>query len=429
MISSSNPSDFTEESPIPSENESIISGFIDGNICGEGATCRVYQMNLQGLHVAVKRLRNEFQNNPIYEAAFRKEYSIGLQLKHDALPVYRDIRVNDNNVYIIMDFVDGKSVSELLEAEEGRRYFSSQDNLRRFLSELVGVVGYLHRKGVIHCDIKPANIMLRHSDMGLMLIDLDKAYSDTLDKTHGGTSEFSNPVNSGEKPTARKDFAAIGTVLDFISKNTPHFPERRFRLFRRECDNLSTTPEKLLAALRPQSRKGVWVPAVLLCLIIISGIGYYMYKNSFVDAGDEVSEMDYRTESNDTLISEPEHIDIPDDKPALQDRLIIIISDFDSRMEKFITQTNGFLAELSSGTVTDREISEMMSEVVNNYTSTYNDLLAEYKKEHPDAAGIDVELALARASENSVAYSIMKHFTQTARDTIVTRHPESYIDD
>lgn len=427
MISSSNPSDYTEVSQMPSENESIISGFTDENICGAGATCRVYQMNLQGLHVAVKRLRDEYVSNPIHEAAFRKEYSIGRQLKHDALPVYKDMRVDDNYVYIIMDFVDGRSVSELLETEEGRQYFSNPDNVRRFLSDLVGVVGYLHRKGVIHCDIKPANIMLRHSDRGVMLIDLDKAYCDTLDTTHGGTSGFSNPLNSDEKPTARKDFAAIGMVLDYISEITPNFPGSRFRLFRRECDNLETISEKLIDALRPQSHIGFGVAAVLLCLIIICVIGYYMYKNSLGDV-DEVSETEMPANSNDSIISEPQHIDIPDNKPASQEGRVIIISDFDSRMEKFIMETNGILAELSSGTVTDREISEMMSEVVNNYTSAYNDLLTELKKEHPNAAGIDVELALARASENSHASSIMQQFTQAVRDTIVARHPESSTD-
>lgn len=427
MLSSSSPSGFIEESSASTENESITAAFTDANICGEGATCLVYQMNLQGLHVAVKRLRSEYFGYPTHEAAFSKEYNIGRQLKHDGLPVYRDMREDDNNVYIIMDFVDGKSVRELLATEEGRRYFRKPENVRRFLSELVGVVGYLHRKGIIHCDIKPDNIMLRHSDMGVMLIDLDKAYSDTLDTTHGGTSEFSHPVKSGEKPTARKDFTAIGKVVDYIAENTPHFPGRKFRCLRRECDNLETTSEKLIAALRPKSCAGIRMIMVVICISIIAGIGYYLAAPR--NTSEETVAKELQIAPVDSVKVEQEHIANPDGQQVLHKERIIVINDFDSRMEKFITQTQGFIADLSLGAVSDREISDMVSDVVESYTSAYSALLTEYKKEHPEAAGIDVELALARASEKSRALSIMQLFTQAARDSIVARNPESHMDD
>lgn len=437
MLINSNSSDFTEDSSVYSENESILAGFKDDNICGEGATCRVYQMKLQGLHVAVKRLREDYIGDPIHHAAFRKEFSIGQQLKHDALPVYRDLRDDDKEVYIIMDFIDGVSVDNFLNKEAGQRYFQSKDNVRRFFSDLVGVVGYLHRKGVIHCDIKPANIMLRLSDRGVMLIDLDKAYSDSLDNTSGGSSGFSNPVESGEKPTARKDFIAIGKLLDYISDNTPHFPKSLFKRFRSECDNPETTPEKLIAALRHKSHTGLWTCGVLLSICILCGIGYYTYLN-LSESNDSMSSGALTDEAYieiDTLNKNEDNIGVPQRLPAPapvtgeSGKPLISVTDFDSRMIESTRIAREYLTALSAGSLSDSRIQDMMSKIIDSYSSNYQVILSEYKAANPDVYATEVELAIAKASERSDVTKLYQQFIQAARDTIVARHPESYSDE
>lgn len=434
MIINSNPSDFTEDSSSFSENESILSGFTDENLCGEGATCRVYHIKLQGLHVALKRLRDEYLGEPIHEAAFRKEFKIGQQLKHDALPVYREMRADDMEVYIVMDFIDGISVDDFLKKEEGRRYFQSADNVRRFLSELIGVVGYLHRKGIIHCDIKPANIMLRHSDRGVMLIDLDKAYSDTLDTTSGGSSNFSSPVKYGKKPTAWKDFEAIGKILDFIAEKTPSFPNRRFKRFRAECDNPTTTPEELIAALRRKSRTGLWIGVLLSGITIVCGIVYYYYSNTSESALREVPEVETYEESADTVSSHENNSvspqRIPETQPSQPEsrQLQISVAEFDNRMNDFTQEAHKGLSMLSSEPLSDRQITDLMHNIILSHSSKYQAVLSAYKAENPEISGIDVELAMARTFEKSKAKILLEQITQAVRDTIVARHPESHTD-
>lgn len=435
MITNSNPSDYTESSSGFSVNESVFSGFKDENICGEGATCRVYQMKLQGEHVAVKRLREEYLEDPIHVSAFTKEYKIGRQLKHDALPLYHDMRTEGREVFIIMDFIDGISIDEFLAQDEGQRYFRSVENVRRFLSGLAGVVGYLHRKGVIHCDIKPSNIMLRHIDRGVMLIDLDKAYSDSLDTTSGGTIGFSGPVSQGEKQAARKDFAALGKVLDYVAAKTPRFPMRSFRRFRRECDDPSVSSEKLVAALRPRSRSALWVGVGLLTVSVLFGTVYYMNRNLSVSDDSEVSVGGTDEESIDTVTDNEKNIvpaqTVPETQVIEQGNrtLQIKTSDYDSRMKDIIQEVQEALSTLSKGTLPDTQITDMSYRVTHSQSSRFHEILSEYKAANPDISGIDVELAVARAAEKSKVNKLLSQFYQAVRDTIVARHPESHVDD
>ncbi len=428
------PSDYTQESSPLAGDDAVISGFTEKNICGTGATCLVYQLNLQGMRMAVKRLRREYLNNPLYIAAYRKEYNLGMHLKHDAIPVYRNLKEDIDDVYIVMDFIDGVSLSDFIASEEGKLFFRSPDNTRRFLSELVDVTGYLHRKGIIHCDLKPENIMIRHSDRRLMLIDLDKAYCDILDRTSGGTSGFSDPLKSGEKPTVFKDYAAIGKILEYLKNNLPEFPYTQFVRFRRQCFDPETNFEKINAAIHPHHSALFWSAAVLLCLALLIGAGYYISRNKAATGDKKIPEMQQMDAVADkevtfTATETIEKTNIPNEKneigllPAEKPR--IIISNFDSRMSEFIQCAQTSFATLFSGTATDTQIRDMLGKMVESYTSEYHKLSNEYKASYPEVTGIDVELAVAKAAEKSNANHLLKQFSEAARDTLLARHPLS----
>lgn len=404
-----------------STEDSIRYCFTDENICGEGASCLVYRSRLNGLRVAVKRLREEYRTNPTYVASYKKEFQIGQQLKHDGLPVYRELYVDVNEVYIVMDFIDGISLEDFLDTASGQQYFSSYDNAKRFFRQLFDVVGYLHRSGVIHCDIKPANIMLRHSDRGVMLLDLDKAYSDSLDRTHGGTAAMSDPLGNGKTPTVAKDFAAIGNLIDYISEHVPIFPKRRFSKIRYECNNPNANDESIVQSLEAKSHVGAWIATIgTLCLI---SVGVYYYGNQTISTEEVRSEENLPIVISDTVrvIEErqPQTIEAPGTSPSKQNAISI---DFDNRMSTFIQEANGALDSLRNGELTDKEIRDKMFEIVEYYTSKYQDILNTCKSENPDISGIDVEMTVAKASEQSKATKLLQQFTQAATDTLTNRH-------
>lgn len=408
--------------------DTIRNSFIDENICGESASCIVYRVRWKGLRVAVKRLKAGCRTVPTYVAAYRKEYQLGQQLKHDALPIYRDMHEDVNEVYIVMDYVDGMSLCDFLTTDAGRQYFSTAENVKRFLNQLLDVVTYLHRSGIIHCDIKPANIILRHSDRGVMLLDLDKAYFDSLDRTHGGTVAMSVPMSNGETPTAAKDFAAIGNLIGYISQQISAFPKRRFLKLQRECRNSNANDESIVQSLQSKSHIGEWMMgSVVVCLLAAGG---YYYGNQNTSSEESWTEKVIPTAVSDTVRviedRQPQTNDAPVIMPIKQKTLAV---DFDKRMAVFIDETNSALASLRNGGLSDKEIRNKLSEIVEAYTSKYQDILSAYKSENTNMTGIDVEMAIAKASEHSQATKLFQLFTQAASDTLEQRHTQSHLSD
>lgn len=411
--------------------DTIFNSFTDKNICGEGASCIVYRTRWKGLRVAVKRLKAECRTVPTYVASYRKEYQLGQQLKHDALPVYRDMHEDINEVYIVMDYVDGISLSEFIDSDAGRKYFSDVENVKRFLIQLLDVVIYLHRSGVIHCDIKPANIMLRHSDRGVMLIDLDKCYSDSLDRTHGGTAYICAPLDNGEKPTAAKDFTAIGNLIDYIAERVPKFPAKHFKRFRDACRSKDTTDERLSQTLQYRSKSYLW--AIVIAVLCIACGAFYLIRSSVDSEPSQSSQQTLPAENSDTVRiiervpSEQSAIQAPTQSKSKSQFKVVV--DFDNRMSAFIQKATAAMAALRKGNATNREIRDMVFQMAESYTTKYQFILAAYKSENLDMSGIDVEIAVARASERSKATKLLQQFTQAASDTLEQRRTHSHLSD
>ncbi len=150
-----------------------------------GSTCDAYECVVQRRRVFVKRLKAEYRHNPLYRAAFDKEYDLGVSLSHPSLPRY----VGFGGDYIVMDFIEGDTLADLIKRDDPR--LKNRKFVRRLLLELVDVVDYLHRRNIVHCDIKADNVIISpYDDRPATLIDLDKAYTSWLDSTHGSTQKY-----------------------------------------------------------------------------------------------------------------------------------------------------------------------------------------------------------------------------------------------
>ncbi len=150
-----------------------------------GSTCDAYECMVQRRRVFVKRLKAEYRDNQLYRAAFDKEYDLGVSLSHQSLPRY----VAFGGDYIVMDFIEGDTLADLISRGDSRLH--NRKFVRRLLLELVDVVEYLHRRNIVHCDIKADNVIVSpYNDRPVTLIDLDKAYTSWLATTHGNTQRY-----------------------------------------------------------------------------------------------------------------------------------------------------------------------------------------------------------------------------------------------
>lgn len=154
---------------------------------GEGAGGIVYKAYHRRLRqeVVIKRYRK----GVISLSGNRREADILKNLRHSYLPQVLDFFETDEAVCTVMSYVPGKSFARLL--EEGRRFTSRE--LARWGMQICSALNYLHSQEppVIHCDIKPANVMLTpQGDICLIDFNISFYLGDTsvLGYTNGYTS-------------------------------------------------------------------------------------------------------------------------------------------------------------------------------------------------------------------------------------------------
>lgn len=143
----------------------------------------------------------------------KREYELSIGLSHPGL-AYVFTYEDDSPVgpCMVQEYVDGESLSGWL------GHNPSAKERRHVVSELLSVLAYLHKKGVIHNDLKSENILISRSGGSVKLIDFGFADNDTYaDKAIGGTRAYASPeLLAGGQVDARSDVYSIGLLLQDI---------------------------------------------------------------------------------------------------------------------------------------------------------------------------------------------------------------------
>ena len=134
---------------------------------GGGVIFKAYHKRLQK-YIVLKKMRTQVHG--ILDE--RMEADILKNLHHEYLPQVFDFLKIENDVYTVMDFVDGKSFEQLIK----EKVLFSNKQILKYTRQLCEVMAYLHKQKppVLHGDIKPANIMLKPDD-NICLIDFNIA--------------------------------------------------------------------------------------------------------------------------------------------------------------------------------------------------------------------------------------------------------------
>lgn len=254
-----------------------------------GSTCDIYRTRWQRRDVFVKRLKEQYRTNPIYLDALDKEFDIGVNLKHPSLPEYREFHRD----FIVIDFIDGLTLAEMIKRQDP--WLKSEKNIVKMLKELVDVVGYLHRHNIVHCDIKPDNIMITSNSQNLVLIDFDKSYTDALNDTSGHPGKYGLTVD--EPGRVAIDFRGIGMVVEKLKTSVSDFKFSEYKDFVKTCNKPNVDIQELNALLS-KAEKAESTPVIRQIRTIIfafGGIGVvsiliaFLGKPIFEDSEDEVN--------------------------------------------------------------------------------------------------------------------------------------------
>jgi len=184
---------------------------------GSGGMAVIYKavdMSL-GRTVAVKILRPSLTADPTFIARFQNEARSIANLSHPNIVTVHDVGNDAQTHYMVMEFIDGQDLKKIIRAQGA---LSVERALNYAISICAGV-GFAHRAGIVHADIKPQNVLVTKDDI-IKITDfgIAQALSDTqptqkLQVVWGSPHYFAPEQAQGEKPTAAADVYAIGIVM------------------------------------------------------------------------------------------------------------------------------------------------------------------------------------------------------------------------
>jgi len=150
---------------------------------GAGIIYRAYHLNLNK-YVVVKKIKDNFVG--VLNA--RGEVDILKSLHHTCLPQVYDFLQVGNDIYTVMDYIEGYDLKYYVD----NKYVLQEDILWTWLYQLVDVLDYLHKRGILHMDIKPANIMVT-KEGNICLIDFNISLAEGVDDITGISEAYASP--------------------------------------------------------------------------------------------------------------------------------------------------------------------------------------------------------------------------------------------
>lgn len=202
-----------------------------GDILGFGGMSEVHLARDTRLHrdVAIKVLRADLARDPSFYLRFRREAQNAAALNHPAIVAVYDTGEAETPTgplpYIVMEYVDGVTLRDIVHNDgpmEPKRAIE-------VIADACQALNFSHQHGIIHRDVKPANIMISKTGaVKVMDFGIARALADASSVTQTaaviGTAQYLSPEQaSGNSVDARSDVYSLGCVLYEILTGEPPF--------------------------------------------------------------------------------------------------------------------------------------------------------------------------------------------------------------
>jgi serine/threonine protein kinase len=205
-------------------------------VLGRGAMGEVYEGLDPRLDrsVAIKVISTTSDADPdllaSYSTRFIREAQAVARLNHPHIVTLYDFGEENGVAYMVMELVRGEELAAYFDMTQDFQLDFTLEDTVRMTCELLDALGYAHRHGVIHRDVKPANIMLSH-DLRVKLTDFGVAHMAALNAAvldadgadMAGTPSFMAPEQiTGQAVGPQADIFAVGIVLyQFLTNERP----------------------------------------------------------------------------------------------------------------------------------------------------------------------------------------------------------------
>ena len=248
---------------------------------------RVYQAVINGRLVALKVARTDNGQTDTNIRLLQREWLLLNRLdcpfivrpqQFTRLPVHVLPCPDDGTATaLILDFIDGRDLRSFLDEKP------ATEERQRILGELLEAIDYLHKKQIVHADLKTGNILITHNGDHVKLIDLGLADDDTwLAHNIGFTPPYAAPEQqkSDTRLDQRTDIFALGHIIRLL------FPHRYRRVVRRCLNAAPARRYQSVAELRQALRRQRYLPLLLLLLILLAVLAVWLLPRRLVTPAD-----------------------------------------------------------------------------------------------------------------------------------------------
>ena len=174
---------------------------------------------------AVKMLPSILVANKRAYRQLKDEALVAMKLTHSNIVTLRAFEENNGNPFLVMDYIEGQTLDEYL-ADKGTL---SDDETVRLLRPIAEALDYAHSEGVVHRDVKPANVMVRKDGRPFVLdFGIAREMQETMTRVTGkfssGTLLYMSPEQlNGDPPRKEQDVYSFAAMVYECLKGEPPF--------------------------------------------------------------------------------------------------------------------------------------------------------------------------------------------------------------
>ena len=219
-------------------------------LLGKGGMAEVFLGRDRTLErdVAIKILREDYSQDKEFRERFHEEAKAAANLSHANIVTVHDFGLDQNQLFIVMEYVPGEDLNTIIK-KRGR--FDMDEGIALVVQACAGI-GYAHRAGLVHCDVKPHNFLvtqdnrLKVTDFGIARA-LSTIHPDEEAEVVWGSPQYFSPEQAvGGAPSPSSDVYSLGIVMYLMfTGQLPFFAKSSREYSRQHRQAIPISPSEL----------------------------------------------------------------------------------------------------------------------------------------------------------------------------------------